>query len=374
MKSLITWIAFLAAGVMFVAPALPASASSRGVKDDGKFFSADGIAKASAAIDDIFRKHHGKEVLVETFEDIPADTTYEQFVHDRFRDAKLNGVYIVIVRKGSHVSVRADSVTDKLFTSGVCTDLARQIVQDIKGSKRPYDAALQNAVQFIADKFAGGEKPAASPAGAQRPPAGSNSGPVVNRNTGSHGGGLFSNLWGWVCLGVGVWIVIALVRSVFAKRGGNGGGGAYGGGPGYGGYGGGYGGGMGGGFGGGGWGSSMLGGLFGAAAGSWMYDRFFRGDSGSSYGGQSGNAGGGYDNSGGGGGSSTPDWAGPGDSSSGGGAGGDASFGGGNDFGGGGDASGGGDFGGGGGGDSGGGGGGDFGGGGGDASGGGDFA
>jgi uncharacterized protein len=74
--------------------------------------------------------------------------------------------------------------------------------------------------------------------------------------------------WSWlvplVVVGLGAWLVIGLIRAVF-RGGGSPGGMAPGMGGGYG-----YGGSGGGGF-----LSSLMGGLFGAAAGMWMYDRFF---------------------------------------------------------------------------------------------------
>jgi uncharacterized protein len=360
------WIACLLffSAALVLAPARAASAANRGINDNANFFSEDGRRKANEIIDNIYKQHRAKEVLIETFEAVPEGMPYDQFVRQHFQQARLNGVYIMIVRKGAHVSVRADSLTDSVFTNTVCSSIAQRLAARMREIKKPpYDAALVEAVQSIADTFRGVEKggataaPRSSP-GAYPPAAG-------NRPQGRSGGSwLPSSITGWICLGVGVWIVFALIRSVMRRRTGGYGGapGAYGqmgGGPGYGG---GYGGGGnygGGGFGGG-WGSSLLGGLFGAAAGNWLYDRFGR-SGGSAYGAPPADTG----TYSGGDQASTPDWAGPGDSGLGGGSGGDASFGGGgDDFGGGGDAGGGGDFGGGGG---------DFGGGG-DAGGGGDFA
>src|SRR5205807_8678908 len=73
-------------------------------------------------------------------------------------------------------------------------------------------------------------------------------------------------IWGWICLGIvvllAIWLVVALIRAFTGS-----GSGGYGGG----------GGGYGGGGGGGGFFPALMGGLFGAAAGMWMYDRFFSG-------------------------------------------------------------------------------------------------
>jgi uncharacterized protein len=159
------------------------------------------------------------------------------------------------------------------------------------------------------------------------------------------GGSKGMGIGGWICLGLcvllGVWVMIALIRALTG-----GGGGGYGGG------------GMGGGYGGGGGGfmTSFLGGMFGAAAGMWMYNNMFGGShmndmsAGESYGNDTGatdtgagDVDGGSEGTGGG------DWGDSGGGDAGGGGdwgGGDA---GGGDFGGGGDwGGGGGDFGGGG--------------------------
>jgi uncharacterized protein len=362
MKQIWTTCLFLLSATLMLAPS--AFAANRGIHDNGNFFSDDGEQKGNAIIDQIFKQHRGKEVLVETFDAVPEGANYEQFVMEHFRDARLNGVYIVIVRKGAHVSVRADNVTGKLFTNSARTAVAQRLANKMKESKPPYDAALIEALQLVSDTFQGAETKSGGTVTPSRSSPGAYPPPTVNRTQKSPSRSwLPSGMTGWICLAVGVWIIFSLIRSVMGRRGGGSGGG--GGGAGYGGmgggpgYGGGYGRGYGGGYGGG-WGSSLLGGLFGAAAGNWIYDRFARGG-GSSYGASPPDSG-----SYSGGAPSTPDWAAPGDSGMGGESGGDASFGGGDaSFGGGGDAGGGGDFGGGGG---------DFGGGGGDAGGGGDFA
>src|SRR3954462_15666945 len=112
MIRLCTWIVFLITGSPLLAPSNVALASSRGIKDNVNFFSPEGEKRANAIIDDIFTRHHGKEVLVETFDAVPAGTAYPQFVQQRFAEARLNGVYIVIVKQGAHVGVRADPKTE----------------------------------------------------------------------------------------------------------------------------------------------------------------------------------------------------------------------------------------------------------------------
>jgi len=372
MKKLWNWIFLLAAGIALLAPA-NAALAAKGISDNGNFFSADIEKKANLIINDLANTHKGQEVYVETQQAVPDGTPYADYADQRTRASNVRGVYILIIRKGGHVHVAASQEAARLFTNNVRTQLAKQIEDDLRKGQSNFDNALLNALSFISDTYDRGER---QPGGTAAPKTSTVPPPVIPRTNNPPAGrtttnnGFFSGIWGWVCLAVGIWIIISIVRNIFVRRGGGygGGGPGYGaGGPGYGGGygGGGYGGGYGGG--GGGWGSSILGGLFGAAAGSWLYDRFAHGG-GSAYG-QPPVQGGGYTDPG----PSQPDWSGPSttgqgyeSSDAGGGSDFGSGGGGGSDFGGGGDSGGGADFGGGGGGD--------FGGGGGDAGGGGDFA
>jgi uncharacterized protein len=341
---LVSFIGFVAA---------PAVWADRGIKDRADFFSDRAEPQAHEIIDQIYQQHHGKEVLIETLEAAPAGKTPGQYADERINSGAANGLYVVIVKTGGQVSVRAGSETRKLFTASEAARLAQQIDAGLRKGRANWDATLIDAVQSIKNTFDRGEgvydnaARGGPAAGGSR--SGSGSGGAV---PGAPRRGFFSGIWGWVCLGIAALVIFNIFRGLSrARRAGYGGAGGYGQGgygpgpgPGYG-----YGGG-----GGGGWGSSLLGGLFGAAAGNWIYDRMFRGGSTQA---APPDAGGGADYGGGGGGYVPPqsDWGGqdvPGGGFSSG------------------DAGGGGDYGGGGGG----GGGGDAGGGGGDAGGGGDFA
>jgi hypothetical protein len=404
----------LASGLALAAAPTARAASARGINDEGNFFSPEAEAKGKATIDQIFDKHHGKEILVETFDKLPdGQQSLRDFAIQRAKAAKLNGMYLGIVRKGAQVQILPDNKMREVFTDDVSNQLDKQLTTDLKKGTQNFDAALSNALQFISDRMAqsdrptgtsGGAAPLPAPRTGPAPPANSSGGGYTSpvgptRRTSPTGCGILpGGLMGWVCLAVGAWLIFGMIRGVMRRRsygpggyGGGPGGPGYGGGPGGPGYGGqgyggggygggGYGGGGFGGGGGGGWGTSILGGMFGAAAGNWMYDRFARGG-GSAYGqtppadtgGYAGGAAGGAAGAGpsepgwaqtggdfsGGGGSTYSD---PGGGDFGGGGGGGADFGGGSSFG---DAGGGGDFGGGGS---------DFGGGGDSGGGGGDFA
>jgi hypothetical protein len=108
---------------MGLAIAAAPAALARGVNDEGKFFSPDAEARAKATIDQIFDKHHGKEVLVETFNDLPPGQTLKDVATQRASAARNNGIYVAIVRKGGLVGVLPDASMRKLFTDDVSREL-----------------------------------------------------------------------------------------------------------------------------------------------------------------------------------------------------------------------------------------------------------
>jgi uncharacterized membrane protein YgcG len=349
------------------------------IKDEAGFFKAETLKKANAMLQEIERKHK-RDLVIETFKSVPAGMEakatskdnqvktqfYEEWSRDLAREAHVNGVFVLMTRNPGHVEIVVGTETShKLFTQE-----DRKKLQEILAGKfreRQFDEGLLEGITFVQRTYDRNDEPEHAKKVAAPPVH-----PPANRQNaeGAGIGGIGAGIGGLLCFGllivVGIWILFAVIRAISgAGRGGYGPGmgGGGGGGPGMG------GGGYGGGGGGGGFMSSMFGGLFGAAAGSWMYDRFFRGDSPHSGGALGGSQSYGDQGDAGGGSSGLPDdqdYSGGGsdfDNSGGGGGGGDFggdSGGGGGDFGGGG-----GDFGGGGG-DFGGGGGGDFGGGGGD--------
>ena len=343
----------LTMSLVALALASPARAE-RGVKDNGNFFSPEVEQKANQTIEHIYKDHRSQDVLIETYSEVPGGAQPRDFARQRAQQAARNGLYVIIVRKGGVVGVLPDRDLQSLFTDSVQTELRQRLESDLRAAKNgPFDQALLNAVQFIDNTFERGERVPAGGGGGTGAAAGGAAGGGAAAGGGSPSqqrtsptpaprrtGGLFSGMWGWICLIIGGLLIFNIIRGIMRSRTGGGPGG-YGqpgyGQPGYGQPGYGYGGGPMGGRGGGGFGSSILGGLFGAAAGSWMYDRFFR--SGTAHGApptDPGGASGGMGAGGadfGGGGAPTQDWgAGGGDFSSGG----SFSDGGGGDFGGGG--------------------------------------
>jgi uncharacterized protein len=289
MSSIIRWamVPALLAGCLINTGAVFASAPQ--VKDDGKFFKADAIQKANDIIKEIERGHQ-KDLIIETMEKGPAgseakpkgserDQLFNEWARKRAKELGVKGIYIAISRTPSHIQIEVGQETLKrAFTARDRTSLRELLIGKFR--EKQFDAGLVEAAEFVRDTMDSNLGRARTKAAQQQAPA----------------GGFGSSLAGLICFGlvavVVIWLVMGLIRAFTGSRGGGGG---YRGGPG-GGSGPGYGGGGGGG--GGGFMSGLMGGLFGGAAGSFLYDRFFRGDSGHSswgsqaFGGESGTAGG----------------------------------------------------------------------------------
>ena len=265
--------ALLACGLV----AVPASAESRPaakqpgvlhVYDEGKFFSTEGVDKAKAALSGT-RFDHGLSVTVDTYTEVPADKKaaaeaakgdgakwrnfMETWAKERAQGDKAKGVYVVIVQKPiGGIGVIADRETRERGFSDKDEEEVRKkfaerfsSVKDAEEAKKRegHDAGLKDAVEFIVSDLKDTHVAVAT--------SSSGSTKADQDKPGRSVGG-------WICIGLcvllGVWLVIGLIRAFTG-----GGGGGYGGG------------------GGGGFGSSLLGGLFGAMAGMWLYNSMFGG-------------------------------------------------------------------------------------------------
>jgi uncharacterized protein len=320
----------LLAGLLAAGGAAAAAGVAGEVHDEAGFFSADAVARANQAINDIHRDFK-KDLLIETFKSVPAprldevrrmdkaarSNFFNTWARDNAKAARVNGIYILICKDPGHLEVEVGNVTSqKAFPPASRNVLANRMLdkfgeaaklKDENARKKLHDQALDDAVTFVHGtlKFNLGSEAAeaAAEGKAARP-----------------GHSWTASLGGLLCMGLLValciWLVVGLIRA-FSGGGGWGGGG-------------------------GGFMTGLLGGLFGAMAGAWLYDHFFRGDSWGSSSAHGSDAGHG---------SSEPhdtDYSGSGGDYGGGDAGGGDFGGGGGDFGGGGGDFGGGDFGGGG--------------------------
>jgi uncharacterized protein len=263
MRTLLLAVASLVVGVSV------GSARSVYIQDGGGFFSESAKAEATHSIAALEQKLH-KEVVVETFPSLPADLqkgvntadkasvakVVQQWAVRQIKAHNVNGVYILLVKSPPHLQIEVGPDTQKrAFTLGDRDSLTSLMLNDLRAKQ--YDNALLNGVNFVASTMLTHEPTNLRSGYAQ---------PANQIRPREHSWGFLPIILGLIV----VWIIIRTIGSLF--RGGGGGmmtGTGYSGGPMMG------GGPMIGGGGGGGFFSSLLGGIFGAAAGNWMYDRFF---------------------------------------------------------------------------------------------------
>jgi uncharacterized protein len=328
------------------------------VVDDANLFSPEAKNQASREIDDIKRLHK-KDLLIHTVPNtekspvgkLPDDKSkyrkyFDSWAEHEFKNAGVSGILVLISKDPKILAdpVVGNETRKRLFTGRNGEVLGDTIRAKLKAGDP--DGALREAVTYVRNTLQE-NAPQAGQKRRQNPQAGVGRGDVGVRGQPNEG----NPIVGWICMGIGVLLVIWLIFGIIRAFSGMGHGGGMGGGMG------------GGGGGGGGFMTGLFGGLFGAMAGSWLYNNFFGGhhsswsnpaSGGGDWGGgdadrpdTSGEAtggGGDWGDEGGGGGGGGGDWGGGG--GDGGGGGGDWGGGGGGDWGGGG----GGDFGGGGGG------------------------
>ena len=132
------------------------------VEDGGAFFSEQAKAEATRIVSDLERSVK-KEVLVETFKEVPADVRqgmnlsdkasvshgFDQWTEKQAGANKVNGVYILMVQSPKHlqIAVGADTAR-KAFTNADRDALVNMMLVKLKA--RQNDEALLDGVNFIA--------------------------------------------------------------------------------------------------------------------------------------------------------------------------------------------------------------------------------
>lgn len=242
-----------------VATSDPAPSSSGSfVHDRAGLFSKEAVRQADGIIAQIRKEFHKKGVVVETFAGIPENKQqafkneahnlfYADWVNERTRQERVDGVYVLIVKKPGHVEVGVGEKTqERAFTLANRNELTKIFAGRFRAQQ--YDEGLLEGVRYVQDAMKAN---------------------LAGTAEGAAGGGF--NWMGLICVGLVVLGVIWLVIGIFrAMSGGGAGAGSGGMAPG-------MGMGMGGG---GGFMTGLLGGLFGAMAGNWLYHSFFGGGSG----------------------------------------------------------------------------------------------
>jgi hypothetical protein len=248
MRNIHARLAMLLSALLLAAPIASAQGSARQVIDDVGFWSPAAKAKANQQVAEI-KRLFDKDLVIEAAAPpkLPpnldasgknvVNSFYDRWAQKRYEELGVRGVYVVVVPAAHKIrfDVGRAAQAEHFFS----TEDGRALVAEVSPilAKNP-DDALGDTVRFVETRMK------------------ANHAALGRRGSGAGSG------WGflWAILGVGivVWIVIAVIRSIGAM--GRGGNPAYGGGyPG----------------GGGGFFSNMLGGLFGAAAGMYLYNSFF---------------------------------------------------------------------------------------------------
>jgi uncharacterized protein len=279
--------ALLIAPLLLLAGASHALAASSGVRDEARFFSPDAVDQANQIIQQI-NERHGKDLLIETFPQIPPDMKsqfdqlgkdpfFEQWARTRFQSQGVDGVYLLVCRNPGHIQLEVgDKTRLRLFTL-VDRNRGTGILLSAFRNKQ-YDQGLLQFVRFVQQRMDANASAAGSGAVAPNSNYPPSPYPTYRYHTSTNRSW---SLGGIACLVIGIVLLIALVRGIFGRSGGGyyGGGGGYyppgGGGyppPAGGYYPGGYGGGGGGGF-----GRGFLGGLLGGALGGYAADRWMQG-------------------------------------------------------------------------------------------------
>jgi uncharacterized protein len=244
------------------------------VRDDAGFFKPDTVARANEVIKEI-KQRYKKDLVVETVRQVPEGERQEATSPDpgvkarffaglavrRAREEGVDGIYVLITRQPGHVEVAVGNNTRLVFPDEKRHQLTEILLNDFK--KKEYDEGLLGAVQYVRSALAA--KPVANRAAV---PAGSEHRARPQEPLGARGSAGWSS-WQWLGVGLaallGIWLLLAVVRALagagaqrvaggYAGPGAPAGYGAAGGGSFF---------------------PGLLGGLFGAAAGSWLYDRFF---------------------------------------------------------------------------------------------------
>jgi uncharacterized membrane protein YgcG len=128
------------------------------VKDDGKFFTAEGLKKANAKIKDIYKKYK-KDVVVETIDALSVDDEkkakeegnmkyFTKHGVKRIDDLGVNGVYLVLSKKPRFGRIVMDPQTQKAAFKAADRDKAyAKLVERFKESE--FDEGLLAALDSI---------------------------------------------------------------------------------------------------------------------------------------------------------------------------------------------------------------------------------
>jgi uncharacterized membrane protein YgcG len=128
------------------------------IKDDGKFFKSETLEKANKKIREIYEKYK-KDVVIETIPSLTDEQEkklkeegrekfFARFALDRAKALGVNGIYILLFKKPTHLQVHMDPGTQKkAFTAANRRALIDKIVANFKEEK--FDEGLLAGLDVI---------------------------------------------------------------------------------------------------------------------------------------------------------------------------------------------------------------------------------
>lgn len=152
----------VAMAMMFMAAARSLAGPAPEVRDNGHFFQTATIEKVNAIVAEIHGRF-GKDLGIETFESIPErlrpklnaekkEVFYDNWIQDQARQARTNGVFILIVRNPSHLEIASGKQTQlKAFTLKDRDELRDLMIKRFRA--REFDEGILEAAQFVLNRM-----------------------------------------------------------------------------------------------------------------------------------------------------------------------------------------------------------------------------
>lgn len=132
------------------------------VKDEAKFFSKEALAKADKKIRDLYEKYK-KDVVIETLPSLTAEQMkkldedgknkyFPRLAREKAVALGLNGVYILLIKRPTHLQVHMDPDTQKkMFTTANRKALIEKIITQFRDDN--FDQGLLDGLDLIEASF-----------------------------------------------------------------------------------------------------------------------------------------------------------------------------------------------------------------------------
>src|SRR5262249_11526478 len=131
---------------------------NNGLRDEGGFFSPEAIRKAREGLAEMHQRH-GKDLVVETFKEIPADRKkdykaadrsrfFEAWARERMKALHVDGVYALVCREPTQLEVYvSEGAGKKAFTRDNYKQLLELLLKTFRARK--FDEGLLEAVKLV---------------------------------------------------------------------------------------------------------------------------------------------------------------------------------------------------------------------------------